>query len=306
VHKASGFWRWVKLVAQGVVFGSALALVWRTGAVPTLFVIGGILASVVAHEAGHLLAARCTGVKATEFFAGFGPTLWSRSSGEITWGLKALPLGGYVRIIGMTRKEQVAPDEEARTFRGAAPWRRAVIGLAGPAVNVALAIALFFGFNLAKEPTPRDAAIASGEILRRTVDASTESIAALPAAVPGMVRAALDDGAADPENRVLSPVGATRLASQAAADGVSTALGLLAIINVFLALFNLVPLPPLDGGHIALATVDSAASRLLRRRIRFDATRLNPVTYAVVGTLLLLGIASIVLDVTRPIANPFG
>ena len=304
--RASGTWRWVKLTTQGVVLGIALALVWHSGAVPTICVVAGILASVIAHESGHLLAARCLNVKATEFFVGFGPTLFSRQSGEVLWGVKLFPLGGFVRIIGMNKKEKVDPADEPRTFRQAAPWRRVVIAVAGPAVNIALAIALFFAFNLEREPTPHDAAIASGETLRTTVDVSTASIAGLPAAVPGMVRAAIDDEAAEPGNRVLSPVGATRLAGQAAAESAAMALGLLAIVNVFLALFNLVPLPPLDGGHILLAAFDSVASRVMRRRVRCDPTRLTPVTYAVVGMLLVLGLASIVLDVARPVANPFG
>ena len=75
--------------------------------------LGGIAAAVAillfvtAHEAGHFLAAKATGMKATEFFFGFGPKIWSTRRGETEYGVKALPLGGYVRIIGMNPLEEV-------------------------------------------------------------------------------------------------------------------------------------------------------------------------------------------------------
>jgi membrane-associated protease RseP (regulator of RpoE activity) len=299
------FWRGVRWAAEAVVCTAAVVIAWRSGAAGTVMVLTGVLASVALHEGGHLLAARCLGVKATEFFVGLGPTLWSRRDGEVTWGVKALPLGGFVRIIGMTSKEKVDPADEPRTFRVAAPWRRAVIAVAGPAVNLTLAIGLLFAFALYQEATPMDAARAANRTFDQTLDVSLTSLVKLPAAVPGMVRAAVDQQAAEPENRVLSPVGAARVASQAAADGAASALALLAIINVFLALFNLVPLPPLDGGHIAVAGVDALGSALTRRRVRVNAARLVPLTAAMIIGLAVLGLASATLDITRPIANPF-
>ena len=65
-----------------------------------LIVIVGIIAMVMIHEAGHFVAAKAFGMKATEFFFGFGPKLWSMRRGETEYGIKAIPLGGYVRIIG--------------------------------------------------------------------------------------------------------------------------------------------------------------------------------------------------------------
>jgi membrane-associated protease RseP (regulator of RpoE activity) len=299
------FWRGVRLAAQAVVCGMALAVGWRSGVVPTVLVLGGIIASVVLHEAGHLLAARCLGVKATQFFVGFGPTLWSRRSGEVSYGVKLLPLGGFVKLVGTTAKEKVDPEDEARTFRAAAPWRRAVIALAGPAVNAVMAVGLLFAFSLDAAPSPAAATRSTSSTLDRTVEASVDSIIGLPASTVAMARAAIDADSSEPANRVLSPIGAARLANQAVDDSLATALGLLAIINVFLALFNLLPLPPLDGGHIALAAFDRLGSVVLRRRVRIDAGVFTPVTAAVIIGLAILGLASMVLDVTRPIPNPF-
>ena len=66
-----------------------------------------LLVSVVLHEAGHFAFAKKFGMKATQFFVGFGPTIWSRQKGETEYGLKAIPAGGYVKIIGMTDLEPV-------------------------------------------------------------------------------------------------------------------------------------------------------------------------------------------------------
>ena len=67
------------------------------------------------HEAAHFFAAKRSGMKVTEFFVGFGPRIWSFTRGETEYGIKAVILGGYCRIIGMTNLEEVAPeDEDAR------------------------------------------------------------------------------------------------------------------------------------------------------------------------------------------------
>ena len=77
----------------------------------------GILISVFLHEAGHFVTARMTGMKATQFFLGFGPRLWSFHRGETEYGVRALPLGAFVRIIGMNNMDEVPPADEARTYR---------------------------------------------------------------------------------------------------------------------------------------------------------------------------------------------
>ena len=81
----------------------------------------GILASVCLHEAGHLVTAKRYGMKATQYFAGFGPTLWSFRRGETEYGLKAVPAGGFVKIVGMTPLDEVDPADEPRAF-----WRAPV------------------------------------------------------------------------------------------------------------------------------------------------------------------------------------
>ena len=106
-------------------------------------IIVGLVVMVMLHEAGHLLAARWAGMKATEYFLGFGPRLWSFRRGETEYGVKAIPAGGYVRIIGMSNLEEVDPADEDRTFRRATTGRRLVVILAGVTVNALLALVLF-------------------------------------------------------------------------------------------------------------------------------------------------------------------
>ena len=104
----------------------------------------GILVSVCLHEAGHLLTAKRFGMKATQYFAGFGPTVWSFRRGETEYGLKAIPAGGFVKIVGMTPLEQVDEADAKRAFWRFPLWQRTVVLVAGSATHFALAVAIFY------------------------------------------------------------------------------------------------------------------------------------------------------------------
>ncbi len=101
-----------------------------------------LLVSVVLHEAGHFLTAKRFGMKATQFFVGFGSTLWSRRRGETEYGVKAIPLGGFVKIVGYTPLEKVDPADEPRAFYRQAAGKRAVVIVTGVVVNIVLAFLL--------------------------------------------------------------------------------------------------------------------------------------------------------------------
>jgi membrane-associated protease RseP (regulator of RpoE activity) len=114
----------------------------------------------------------------------------------------------------------------------------------------------------------------------------------------GKVQATGDD------KRFISIYGAGRLASQAAHAGLREVLFLLILINVFVGIFNLVPLLPLDGGHVAIATYERIRSRR-GRQYHADVAKLLPLTYGVVILLVAIGVTSLWLDIARPLANPF-
>ncbi|MFN3601845.1 MAG: M50 family metallopeptidase [Dietzia sp.] len=123
----------------------------------------GIMVSIVLHEYGHMRVAQWSGMKVRRFFVGFGPTLWSVRRGGIEYGLKAVPLGGFCDIAGMTAYDELSPEDEPRAMWRQAWWKRVAVLLAGPVMNIVLAIALFYtvalGWGLVNrdvQPIPTD------------------------------------------------------------------------------------------------------------------------------------------------------
>jgi membrane-associated protease RseP (regulator of RpoE activity) len=141
-----------------------------------LFVVG-VLISVALHEMGHMLPAKAFGMKVTQFFVGFGRTVWSTKRGETEYGIKAIPAGGFVRIIGMlppgkgqdptkVRKantgpiqsmvenarsaeyETISPEDDGRLFYQKVWWKKLIVMASGPLVNVVIAFVLFGGLYM--------------------------------------------------------------------------------------------------------------------------------------------------------------
>jgi membrane-associated protease RseP (regulator of RpoE activity) len=129
-----------------------------SGTVAIVVFFTGLLFIILIHEAGHYLVARAYGFKVEEYFVGFGPRIWSFRRNDIEYGVKALPLGGYVKIAGMNPYEPVAPEDLHRSY-GAKPLRqRALVILAGPGSHFIVAAILFaswlFFFGDPRTPTP--------------------------------------------------------------------------------------------------------------------------------------------------------
>jgi len=129
----------------GIVVILAL-LAWLAVANIWMFVfVVGVLIAVLLHEFGHYITAKWAGMKVTQFFMGFGPKLWSFRRGEVEYGVRALPLGAFVRIIGMSSVDEVEPADEARTYRQKPyRWRMLVI-CAGSMMHFLIAIVLVLG-----------------------------------------------------------------------------------------------------------------------------------------------------------------
>lgn len=478
---------------------AAVAALGVFGGWPILLMVMAIIVSIALHELGHFMVARWTGMKATEFFIGFGPRLWSLRRGETEYGIKAIPAGAYVRIIGMHNLEPVDPADEGRSYRSKSYPRRLAVVLAGPAMNLLIGFVLLFvifaGFGPQREdrwtvgrvlensaadraglqrgdrivsvdgtevpvfgdlgyaigdrsgdrvdiiverdgqtlslPTtigwrlghtaagvvpplepldrvlsvdgdevqsysqfrsamadapqgtvtveferdgysytadvatpvtlpadgasnagflgigphvPRvpesplsalsDSARTFGEVVSGSVAGMTHFFsptglsryAELVFSTPptgtdsgvdgasgqikpvesGTPQATSIDSGSNDGDRVLSILGVIRLGSQAADGGAVTFIFLLLTVNIFLALINLVPLLPFDGGHAAVATYEAIHGAVTGRSYRVDMAKLMPITYVVVFLLVGLGLSSMYLDIVSPAQNPFG
>jgi membrane-associated protease RseP (regulator of RpoE activity) len=138
--------------------------------VGVLVLLVGLLVSIGLHEVGHMYPAKKFGVRVSQYFVGFGPTLWSRHGRETEYGIKAIPLGGYVRLVGMippadavkpvrgtgwasrlietTRADsvdEILEGEEHRAFYRLTWWKKVIVMAGGPLVNLVLAIVIFTG-----------------------------------------------------------------------------------------------------------------------------------------------------------------
>jgi len=135
-----------------------------------LVVFVGLAVSIALHEVGHLVPAKLFGVRVGQYMVGFGPTLWSKRRGETEYGIKAIPLGGYISMAGMyppvesggkgrtastgffqtlvqdaraANAETILVGQEERTFYRLPIWKRVIIMLGGPFMNLVIAVVLF-------------------------------------------------------------------------------------------------------------------------------------------------------------------
>jgi membrane-associated protease RseP (regulator of RpoE activity) len=379
--------------------------------------VAALIASVMLHEAGHFFMAKRFGMKVTEFFVGFGPKLYSRVRGETEYGVKAIPAGGYVRILGMTPSEQLSPEDEPRAFYRASVGRRIAVLAAGSITHIMVGFLLVYlllaGVGMSVQTTTLGAvskcvstsanatctvsatpspALAAGlqakdrivalngvqvkswadavktiresanKPLQITVERNHKLITlkAIPASVDGHgvlgvsseiaskrenpFMAIKDSGIttwnmgtqsvgaliAMPSkipalwgqtfgnkprdlNGLVGVVGVARVSGQAMgardlswSERIGTFMLILAGLNVFIGIFNALPFPPLDGGHIVVALVDKWRTVRARRRglaapAPFDVAALMPVTLVVLGVLISLSLLLLAADIVNPV-----
>jgi membrane-associated protease RseP (regulator of RpoE activity) len=385
-----------------VLLGLILLAVLRPSTIDTLAIIFGIVALIMLHEAGHYFTAKRAGMKVTEFFLGFGPRVWSFRRGETEYGVKAIPAGGYVRIVGMSNLEDVDPDEEPRTFRHGTFGNRLTVILAGVSVNLILAFLLIYVALIGRglpdtleanvsRVVPNSPAAAAGirdgdriiaidgqrldvdrdiaQALRDRVgqpttivvkrDGGTATVTAVPqerssSDKSGIIGVSVGQSVSSyrsfnpieavPESfttigqitrdtgagigRLFSPAGIERYSKNFTGDApkqgspasnerprsiigivdiggdlvggnVWSLLFLLGAINLIVALFNLLPLLPFDGGHAAVVIYEQVASKIRGREVRADFRKLVPVTALVLVVFLTLGLSAMFLDIRQ-------
>jgi membrane-associated protease RseP (regulator of RpoE activity) len=387
-------------------------LILVTGGWPWLVVVVSILGIIMLHEAGHFVTAKWSGMKATEFFIGFGPKLWSIRRGDTEYGIKAIPAGGYVKILGMTSLEELDPSDEPRSFVNQPTRKRVLVASAGSLVHLLLALvlafcALFFigqgqagpvqigglshikgivtpaqlaglhegdvvvsidnvktntanfvsqiqaanghaltivvrrhGHLLTLRATPRAIAGASnglklgvlanylaGPITHPGVIGSITGAGSLiwfvtnatfhvftsafsPAGVASLAHQVTDSkaGAAAKASGggSVSIIGASQWIADAARAGVEPLLGILISLNISLGILNMLPMLPLDGGHVAIALYERVRTRRGKPRYRADVKKLMPVVYAFLAFLAFFVVSKMYLDIAHGSVNPFG
>ena len=153
------------------------------------FVVAIVL-SIALHEIGHLATAKAFGMKATQYFIGFGPRVWSFRRGETEYGIKAIPAGGFVKIEGMTPLEEVQPGDEDRAFWKFPARQRAVVLSAGSIMHFVLALVLVYGViataGLFDDNAPVIGSVSKCLNADGTSDCATGGSAPAPAAAAGL------------------------------------------------------------------------------------------------------------------------
>ena len=398
---------WKGLLSMAAI---AALFVWLAFVNIWMFVfVVGLVISIFLHELGHYLTAKWTGMKVTQFFLFFGPRLWSFRRGETEYGVRALPLGAFVRIIGMNRMDDVEPGDEARSYRQQSFPKRLLVISAGSIMHILIAIVLLFGvystqgeITAQDEPrvivgaaaqelpawaagirdndeivsvggTPITTSIELGETVRTfepgdvvdlvvirdggtlTIPVGLGANTSVPESDPlfgtallgvrsfspplyqqhgivgsatnavsdifpvswestkgivkvlnpvNLVEQLTDTENADPAGRPTTIYGITTVSDDVGeAGGLAGVLYMLAILNVFVGVFNMMPLLPLDGGHAAIAAYERIQEKRRRMTGRYfaDVERLMPFAMGVIVVLAMLMFTGLYLDITQPI-----
>ena len=220
---------------------------------------------ICAHEVGHFVAARYVKIPIARFSIGFGPKLWSFRRGETEYLLSLLPLGGYV-----------VPDiESSEAFYGIPRWKRLLFSLGGPAANIAIVAICFALLNMLTAPSLYAIVI---HPFIETAEAFFQLVSMLPMLfhnhdqLSGIVGIVVQGGQ-------FTDLNGLRL------------LRFSIFLNVNLAVLNLLPLPPLDGGNIVFSLFEKIHPRALRMHAPLALT----------GWVLLVGLMvyATVLDIGR-------
>jgi membrane-associated protease RseP (regulator of RpoE activity) len=187
----------------------------------------GLLISIALHEVGHMVPAKKFGVKVTQYMVGFGPTLWSRKRGDTEYGLKAIPLGGYIRMIGMVppradgsrsrwprrvatavedfrqvSRAEVRPEDEAREFYRLTPGKKMIVMLGGPSMNLLIYLILTVVIFTTVGKYHQDATTSVGSVTQCVVAANSPDAA--KDICPANAQAAPAFGKLQPHDKVLA------------------------------------------------------------------------------------------------------
>lgn len=279
------------LTALGV---GALAF-WAPSGIALLAFLGVI---VLAHEGGHLLAARRAGMKPTEYFWGFGPEIVAFNHNGCRYGIKVLLVGGYVKLHGMTPTSEIPEGfAEEHTYRAASHRGRLFAILAGPGVNLVFSFlaftAAFMLDGMGVVPAARNGV---SQVLELTW-ATGEGLWTFGAQFGDYIATLTGQTAVeDAPVRFMSPVSQAQVSGFAVESGLVTSLRWFAVLSCAIGIVNLLPLPPLDGSHAVIAAVEGVLQRVRKADVTLNVTRLVPLAYGTLGILVFISLSALVLD----------
>lgn len=283
---------------------------WGIAAALSLAVLGAFAPSglwllafigiiVVCHEAGHLLVARRSGMRPTEFFWGFGPEIIAFDHNGCRYGVKAIFLGGYVKLHGMTPTSELpAGIDETETYRHASHRGRLATILAGPAVNLVMAVMAFALAARLSGGSVGGSILTGFDHLWFVIAGTGDALWTWITSIGAYTGSVFDrTGATEAPVRFMSPVSQAEVTASAVSDGWVTSLRWFGILSCAIGAVNLLPLPPLDGAHALVAASEWTSQRLRRdRSVRVDVRRLEPLAYLTVFVLVGLSLSALVLD----------
>ncbi|MDO4928445.1 MAG: M50 family metallopeptidase [Corynebacterium sp.] len=153
----------------------------------------GIAVTIALHEWGHLTAARSFGMRVRRYFIGFGPVLWSIKRGHTEYGIKAIPLGGFCDIAGMTGQDPITDEERPHAMVTKPWWQRIIVLLGGIIMNVLVAFCLLYGVAVSAglpnpdvQPTTKIGAVSCVPETQTDADSLSECTGTGPAAAAGI------------------------------------------------------------------------------------------------------------------------
>ncbi len=283
----SPFWLAVTVATLGALYEYAQA---------GLYLIGFLAVIIVMHEGGHFIFAKRAGMKPAEFFWGFGPEIVGVNYNGCRFGFKAVFLGGYVRIHGMTPTSELPEGvAEEGTYRNASHSGRLATILAGPFVNIFFGLLAFGAAALLAGASFGQAFSYAFEILWIVLVLTAEALGAFLGDIWGYSSASVTG--AEPPARFTSPISQAELSADAIEGGLSQILMWFGILSAAVGTFNLLPLPPLDGAHAMVAGAEKLAQVIKRdTSVRVDARRLEPLAYLTIGLILVLSMGALLMD----------
>jgi regulator of sigma E protease len=233
-----------------------------------LAVILGVATVIGIHEACHMIVSKLFGVKVLKFSLGFGPVIFSKKIGETSYELAALPLGGYVLPEGEN------PESNVKRGFFSLPWyKRSLIALAGPVANLILGFAIILGVLIFLKGWPLLAGLGRAWTIFSFVITTTLKW------VFGMLPATKD---AAQSTGLSGPIMVTKILLSSAKEGAAQFLFVLSLISLSLGIFNLFPLPMLDGGHIFLYTLEGIRGKKFSQKVYL--------IWNYIGFVLLIGL----------------